>query len=179
MGRNRRKPALDPSTGKPLPQGVTYRGPDQYWARKLVNGRRVASTFETARLASDWLKSVEVDSKRGTFVDTTTAQKHRLGNLLRTYQLEGLGDDPLREILDDDERPCVYRPMRPVVEQMTTELLGADREINAIDVVLRDEVCAVRMSALSGADMAQFRNRMKQAVTRHRPSCGGSISSPG
>jgi integrase len=163
MGNNRRKPAVDPSTGKLLPQGVAYRGPGQYWARKLVNGRRVAKTLETARLAGDWIKSVEVDTKRGTFIDTTTAQKHKLGNLLRTYQLEGLGDDPLREILDDDDRPCVYRPMRPVVEQMTTELLGADREINAIDVILRDEVCALRMSALSGAEMAQFRNRMKQA----------------
>ncbi len=163
MGRNRNEPAVDPATGKLLPQGVVCRGPGQYLARKLVNGRRVANTFATARAAADWRKSVEVDTKRGMFVDTTTAQKHKLGNLLRTYQLEGLGDDPQREILDDDERPCVYRPMRPVAEQMTTELLGADREINAIDVILRDEVCALRMSALSGADMAQFRNRMKQA----------------
>jgi integrase len=163
MGRNRRKPAVDPSTGKLLPQGVTYRGPGQYWARKLVNGRRVANTFENARLAGDWIKSVEVDTKRGIFVDTTTAQKHKLGNLLRSYQLEILGDDPEREIVDAEDRPCLYRPMRPVDERMPTELLGFDREINFIDVILRDEVCELRMSALSGADMAQFRNRMKRA----------------
>jgi integrase len=46
---------------------------------------------------------------------------------------------------------------------MTTELLGAAQEIVFIDVILRDEVCALRMAVLAGADMAQFRNRMKQA----------------
>ena len=163
MGNNRRKPAVDPSTGKLLPQGVIYRGPGQYWARKLVNGRRVAKTLETARLAGDWIKSVEVDTKRGTFVDTTKAQRHKLGSLLRSYQLEILGDDPEREIVDAEDRPCLYWPMRPVNERMPTELLGFDREINFIDVILRDEVCALRMSVLSGADMAQFRNRMKRA----------------
>jgi integrase len=163
MGNNRRKPAVDSATGKLLPQGVAYRGPGQYWARKLINGRRVSKTFETARGAGDWLKSVEVDHKRGVFVDTTKAQKHKLGNLLRSYQLEVLGDDPIRELLDDEKRPCLYQPMRPVDRQLTTEILGFDREINFIDVILRDEVCAVRMSELSGADMAQFRNRMKQA----------------
>jgi hypothetical protein len=78
MGRTRREPATDPATGKLLPQGVVYRGPGQYLARKLVNGRRVANTFATARAAADWRKSVEVDNKRGVFVDITTAQKHRL-----------------------------------------------------------------------------------------------------
>lgn len=162
MGRLRNESAVDPATGKILPAGVRYRGASQYWARKLVKGKRVAKTFETAKKAGDWLKAVEVDHSRGVFVDTSAAEKHKLGNLLRTYQLEVLGDDPRRMVLDDDGRPCVYGPMRQVDERLTTELLGAEREITFIDVILRDEVCAIRMAALSGADMAQYRNRMKQ-----------------
>ena len=34
MGRTRREPAADPASGKLLPQGVSYRGPGQYLARK-------------------------------------------------------------------------------------------------------------------------------------------------
>ena len=59
-GRLRNEPAVDPATGKILPAGVQYRGECQYWARKLVNGKRVAKTFETAKNAGDWIKTVEV-----------------------------------------------------------------------------------------------------------------------
>jgi hypothetical protein len=163
MGRTRREPAADPATGKPLPQGVTYRGPRQYFARKLVNDRRVAKTFDTAKKAGDWIKTVEVDTSRGVFVDTTAAQRVKLGSVLRSYQLEVLADDPEREVLDDDGKPSSHRAMRPVDERMTTELLGAAQEIIFIDVILRDEVCALRMAVLAGADVARFRNRMKQA----------------
>jgi len=168
MGRIRREPVVDPATGKALPDGVSYRGPGQYLARKLVNDRRVVKTLESAKKASDWIKAVEVDSKRGVFVDTTEAQRVKLGSLLRSYQLEMLADNPARVVLDDDKRPTPYRPMRPVDEQMTTELLGAREEITFIDVILRDDVCAIRMAALTGADMAQFRNRMKK--TGYAPS---------
>src|ERR1700722_16470447 len=127
MGRLRTAPAADPSTGKPLPDGVQYRGPGQYRARKLVNAKRVAKTFDTARKASDWLKTVEVDTRRGVFVDTTAADKHTLGNVLRSYQLEVLADDPARVITDREGKVCPYRPMRPVLQPMPTELLGAER----------------------------------------------------
>jgi integrase len=163
MGRLRTAPAADPSTGKPLPDGVQYRGARQYRARKFVNGNRVAKTFDTAKKAGDWLKAVEVDTSRGVFVDTTTADKHKLGNVLRSYQLEVLADDPDRVLTDREGKVCPYGPMRPVLQAMPTELLGAEREIGFIDVILRDEVCAIRMAALTGADMAQFRNRMKVA----------------
>jgi integrase len=168
MGRLRNEPAVDPATGKTLPAGVQYRGERQYWARKLSNGNRVAKTFETAKKAGDWLKTVEVDTSRGVFVDTTAAQRFTLGSVLRSYQLEVLADDPDRTILDDDGKLCAFRPLRPVDDRMTTELLGAAQEITVIDVILRDQVCAVRMSVLSGADMAQFRNRMK--VDGYAPS---------
>jgi integrase len=129
----------------------------------LVNGKRVAKTFNTAKKAGDWLKTVEVDTSRSVFVDTTNADKHKLGNVLRSYQLEVLADDPERVITDRDGKVCPYRPMRPVLQPMPTELLGAEREIGFIDVILRDDVCGIRMASLTGADMAQFRNRMKIA----------------
>jgi hypothetical protein len=48
MARTRRTAVIDPATGKPLPNGVIYRGPLQYRARKLVNGHRVTKTFTKA-----------------------------------------------------------------------------------------------------------------------------------
>jgi integrase len=97
------------------------------------------------------------------FVDTTAANRFKLGSILRSYQLEVLADDPNRIVLDGSGKPTRYRPMRPVVNRKTTELLGAVQEINFIDVILQDEVCAIRMALLTGADMADFRNRMKEA----------------
>jgi hypothetical protein len=94
MGRHRTEPALDPATGKLLPDGVQYRGERQYYARKLVSEKRVAKTFETAKKAGEWLMAVEVDRKRGVFLDTSTAEKFKLGSVLRSYQLEVLADDP-------------------------------------------------------------------------------------
>jgi len=161
MGRLKSTPATDPSTGKLLPDGVQYRGPRQYRARKLVNGKRVAKTFDTAKKADQWLKAVEVDTRRGVFVDTSIADKHKLGSVLRTYQLEVLADDPDRQVPGDRGRTCPYGPMRPVLQRMPTELLGAGREVGMIDVILRDAVCAIRMASLTGADIAQFRNRMR------------------
>ena len=161
MGAKRTIQAIDPATGKPLPEGVQYRGPKQYWARKLVSGKRVAKTFDTAKEASSWRKAVEVDQRRGVFVDMSAAERHSLGSVLRAYQLEVLGDDPDREIIGDDGRPCPYASFRPAPDVQTTDLLGAGREIGFIDVILRDEVCAIKMARLMGADLAKFRNRMK------------------
>jgi hypothetical protein len=95
------------------------------------------------------------------FVDQTKAQRVKLGSLLRTYQLEVLADDPHRVVLDDAGKPTRYRPIWPIDRRMSTELLGATHEISFIDVIMRDEVCLIGMADLSGADMAQFRNRMK------------------
>ncbi|MBS1036678.1 hypothetical protein [Gluconobacter cerinus] len=40
---------IDPATGKPLPKGVTYRGPKQYMTRKVVDGRRVQKTWRVRK----------------------------------------------------------------------------------------------------------------------------------
>ena len=46
----------DPATGRSLTPGVEYRGPGQYRARKMIDGKRVKKTFESDKLAKDWLE---------------------------------------------------------------------------------------------------------------------------
>jgi hypothetical protein len=47
--------ATDPATGRRLPDGVQYLGPKQYRAGKLLHGKRITKTFDTARQAAGWL----------------------------------------------------------------------------------------------------------------------------
>jgi integrase len=135
MGRSRQAQIADPATGQPLPDGVAYRGQSQYRARKLANGRRVTKTFTTAKKAARWLTEVEVDAARGQFVDLTEAQRHTFRQIIERYRDEILGKN--------------------------SEKRGAEKEKGHLKVVLEDEVCSVRMSALSSADIAAFRDRMK------------------
>jgi integrase len=135
MARRRSALALDPATGKPLPDGVAYRGPGQYRARKLVHGRRSTKTFTTARFAARWLAEVQVDSDRGLFVDRSEAERHTLGQVIERYQEEVLGEE--------------------------SEKRGAEKERGHLKVVLGDPLCNIRMAALTSADIARFRDRMK------------------
>jgi integrase len=135
MARTRSTPAHDPETGKPLPDGVAFRGPGQYRARKLVNGSRVTKTFTTARLASRWLAEVEVDRERGLFVDRSEAERYTLGDIIKRYEEEVLGED--------------------------SEKRGAEKELGHLRIVRQDPVCRIRMAALTSADLAKFRDRMK------------------
>jgi integrase len=126
---------IDPATERQLPDGIQYRGPKQYRARKLLHGKRVTRTFDTARQAADWLASVEVDRRRGVFVDLSEAEKKTLGDVLTRYMHEVLGDDSEKD--------------------------GAEREAGMIGVILRDPVCSIKMARLQGADVAGLRDRMK------------------
>ena len=137
MARKRIDLSSDPANGKPLPDGVAYRGPAQYRARKLAGGRRITKTFTTARIAARWLAGVEVDSERGLFVDRSEAERSTLRKTIERYQEEVLGDD--------------------------SEKRGADKERGHLKVVLLDPVCDIRMARLASADLAKFRDRMKAA----------------
>jgi integrase len=137
MGRKRTDSFIDPATGKPLPDAVAYRGPGQYRARKLVNGRRVTKTFATARIAARWLAGVEVDRERGLFIDRSEAERVTLGKTIERYQEEVLGDD--------------------------SEKRGAEKERGHLKIVLADPMCDIRMASLASADLAKFRDRMKAA----------------
>ena len=135
MARTRTTAAADPATGKPLPDGVTYRGPSQYRARKLVEGVRVTKTFPKAALAARWLSEIEVDRQRGVFVDRTEAERNTLADIIQRYKNEVLGEN--------------------------SEKRGAEQECGHLKVVLQDAVCLTRMASLSSADLAKFRDRMK------------------
>lgn len=135
MVRRRDIDIVDPTNGKPLPVGVTYRGPFQYRARKLVDGRRITKTFARAALAARWLNEIEVDRNRGVFVDRTEAHRYTLGDIIRRYQDDMLGED--------------------------SEKRGAEKERGHLKIVLDDPVCGTRMASLSSADLAKFRDRMK------------------
>lgn len=74
--------AKDPATGRALPPGVSCRGEMQYRARKLVDGQRVTKTFETARLAREWLEAKAVDVRRGTHVDTRSLDQWTISSLV-------------------------------------------------------------------------------------------------
>jgi hypothetical protein len=93
MARKRTTLVLDPATGKPLHDGVVYRGPAQYRARKLVDGQRFTKTFATGRSAARWLAEVQVDHDRGLFVDRSEAERHTLKRIIERYREEVLGED--------------------------------------------------------------------------------------
>lgn len=139
MGRARTSEhSVDPATRRPLPAGVSYRGPLQYQARKLVDGRRATKTFETARDAADWLKATEVDGRRGVFADRAEAERTSLRKVIERYRDEELGDDSAKR--------------------------GALEEKDGhIKPILKDPVCDVKMSRLGSKEVAAFRNRMADA----------------
>jgi hypothetical protein len=138
MGRSRENAVVDPATGKLLPDGVSYRAPGQYRARKLVDGRRFTKTFIKPALALRWLEEVKVDRRRGVFVDRTQAERTTLGDIIRRYQEDILGE--------------------------TSGKRGAEKERGHLKIVLEDPVCGIRMALLTSAAIAKFRDRMKAAA---------------
>ena len=86
MARNKDKEnKLDPATGRPLPQGVQYRGPLQYRSRKLVDGSRITKTFISSRLAREWLDETAVKVREREFVDRRVLTKSTLSELVQKY----------------------------------------------------------------------------------------------
>jgi integrase len=125
----------DPATGRALPDGVAYRGPQQYRARILINGKSHSKTFRTAVQAGRWIREQRVDSDRGVFIDRSESERNTLGMVLERYRLE-----------------------------VSPEKRGADREDNMLSVIIRhDPIANVRLSALGSKDVAGFRRRMTDA----------------
>lgn len=87
MARTRSAENLkDPATGRPLTPGVEYRGPAQDRARKMVDGKRIKRTFETDKLAKDWLEETSVAVRKGEFVDRTSLGQSTLAQLVERYE---------------------------------------------------------------------------------------------
>ncbi len=117
---------IDPATGKPLPKGVWYRGPGQYQARKMVDGKRLRKTFASSALARRWLteKRAEVDLRQ--FKDTSSLDKTPLRRLVERYRDEcmahrqadrtghipALLDDPVVNVMVSKWQPADVRAFR-------------------------------------------------------------------
>jgi integrase len=134
MARRRAAPAVDPVTQKPLPEGVWYRGPRQYLARKVVNGRRVAVTFEKASDAARWLREAQVDKDRGVFIDRTMADRTSVRSLLERYRAN---ESPKKR--------------------------GATQEIGHISVIEADDLALIKVGRLMSEDVVEWRERMVAA----------------
>lgn len=134
MARTRAEAVIDPATSKPLPDNVKYRGPEQYQARKLIKGRRVAKTFDSAAKAAKWLRHVETDKDRGVFVDLSLAERTNLKSLLERYRL-----------------------------QVSPSKRGAAQEAGHLSVLEADDVALVRLAKLGPDDFVELRDRMLAA----------------
>ncbi len=127
--------SIDPATGRALPDGVVYRGPRQYRARILIDGKSHSKTFATASSAGRWIREQRVDSDRGVFIDRSEAERNTLGAILERYRTE-----------------------------VSPTKRGGDREDNMLGVVTKhDPIARVRLSALGSKDVAELRQRMVAA----------------
>ena len=127
--------ALDPATGRPLPQGVACRGPHQYRARKLIDGARVTKTFDTVRLAREWLEETSAAVRRGEHVDRRGLDRTTLKELVDRFVSEELQDGGRRRGATEDRvshTPCI----------------------------LRDEIAELTLAQLTPAAVRGFRDRM-------------------
>lgn len=110
------KTNIDPITGRALPKGVWYRGPSQYQARKMVDGKRIRKTFASAALARRWLNEKWAEIDLGQFRDTSTIDRIPIRQLIERYRDECMAhreNDRIGHIpalLDDPVASC--RPAR-------------------------------------------------------------------
>ena len=125
--------AKDPATGRPLPQGMSYRGPMQYRARRLVDGQRVTRTFETARLAREWLEDTAAKVRDGSYVDRRPLDAVTLAQLVQRYVDAEMQDGGRRR--------------------------GAAEDRGHIPAILNDAVGALPLSRLTPATVRGFRDR--------------------
>lgn len=86
-------------------------------------------TFDNKALAQRWAREIENEMDRGDFVDRTEAEKNSLAEVLKRYQ----------------------REISPTKK-------GADSEDYRIDSILKSRVCQTKMSALSSAHLASYRD---------------------
>ena len=94
MGRQKSpENRIDPKTRKPLPKGVMLRG-DSYRARKLVNGKQVSQTFDTAEDARLWIEHVNILVRKNEFDTKEELKLQTFGELLTAYmKFKGMQDD--------------------------------------------------------------------------------------
>lgn len=125
---------IDPATGKPLPAGVIYRGELQYRARKMVAGARITKTFDTPKLARQWLEETAAAARAGTHVDSRPTERMTVRNLVERFVDERLQDGGERRGAKEDR-------------------------IGHVPSILRDEIAELRLPMLTPAAVRGFRDR--------------------
>ena len=125
--------AVDPATGRPLPQGVAYRGLHQYRARKLADDARVTRTFETARLAREWLEETSAAVRAGDFVDRRELVQSTLKELVQRYVNSEMQDGGRRR--------------------------GAAEDRGHVPAIVNDDIGGLPLSRLTPAAVRGFRDR--------------------
>jgi integrase len=93
-------------------------------------------TFDTKVQASIWARDVEAEMDRGIFVDRTEAEKNTLGDIIERY---------LREV--------------------TPTKRGAEPEAARLKALKRHPLTLLKMSALSGAHIASYRDARLKDVS--------------
>lgn len=92
-------------------------------------------TFDTKGEAQKWARMVERDMDRGAWRDSSAAERSTLGDVLRRYLAE-----------------------------VTPAKKGASIESSKINAILRDPICSHRLAALSGMEIASWRDRRLKKV---------------
>lgn len=92
-------------------------------------------TFETKTDATKWARMIERDMDRGAWQDTSLAERLTLGEVLSRYKNE-----------------------------VTSAKKSADIEEGKINAILREPMCQLKMSTLSGSDIASWRDKRLKAV---------------
>jgi integrase len=117
---------------------ATFEKRGDFWRAKVRrNGFPAQSrTFDNKALAERWAREIENEMDRGDFVDRTEAEKNTLAEVLKRYQKE-----------------------------ISPTKKGADSEDYRIDSILKSRVCQTKMSALSSAQLAAYRDERLEAVS--------------
>lgn len=94
MARNKAvENTLDPATGRSLPPGVTFLGRMRYRARKsMPGGERLGRTFETARLAREWLEDIAAEVRRDEYVDRRPLDASKVRDIVVRFVDERMKD---------------------------------------------------------------------------------------
>ena len=82
------KTNIDPTTGRALPKGVWYRGPSQYQARKMVDGKRIRKTFASVALTRCRHNEKRAEIDLGPFRDTSAIDRIPIRQLIERYRDE-------------------------------------------------------------------------------------------
>jgi integrase len=124
------------------------RGTTKYEAAiRTRGGVSVSKTFSSRREALAWAAAIESEIARGAFVDRSSAERNNFGDLLERYG---------REISPSKK--------------------GGSLEILRIRCLLADPLAQIKVAALTGAHIAQFRDRRLAGDSKRKAVSGSTVN---